>query len=107
MDLTLIYRAIAERQVDVIAGDATAALIDAMDLVVLADDRQYFPPYDAVPVVHTATLLRYPAIGAAIERVAGRLTAETMRRMNYAVDAQRQDPASVVSAFLDALARGV
>jgi osmoprotectant transport system permease protein len=107
MDLTLIYRAIAEGQVDVIAGDATAGLIDALDLAVLEDDRQYFPPYDAVPVVHTATLLRYPQIAAAVERVAGRLTAETMRRMNYAVDAERQDPASVVSAFLDALARGV
>ena len=107
MDLTLIYRAIAEGQVDVIAGDATAGLIDAMDLVVLEDDRQYFPPYDAVPVVHTATLLRYPAIATAVEHVAGRLTADAMRRMNYAVDAERQDPASVVSAFLDALARGV
>ena len=101
MDLTLVYRALAERQVDVVAGDATAGLIDALDLSMLEDDRQYFPPYDAVPVVHTPTLLRHPEIGRAIARLSGRVTAAAMRRMNYAVDAQRADPAAVVSAFLD------
>ena len=103
MDLTLVYRALAERQVDVVAGDATAGLIDALDLSMLEDDRQYFPPYDAVPVVHTPTLLRHPEIGRAIARLSGRVTAAAMRRMNYAVDAQRADPAAVVSAFLDGL----
>jgi osmoprotectant transport system permease protein len=103
MDLTLIYRALAERQVDVIAGDATAGLIDALDLTMLEDDRRYFPPYDAVPVVHSATLLRHPEIGRAIGRLSGRVTAAEMRRMNYAVDARREDPAAVVSEFLDGL----
>jgi osmoprotectant transport system permease protein len=107
MDLTLIYRALAEGQVDVVAGDATAGLIDALNLTMLEDDRQYFPPYDAVPVVHSATLLRHPEIGRAIVRLGGRVTAAEMRRMNYAVDAQRQDPAAVVDAFLDQLDRGV
>jgi osmoprotectant transport system permease protein len=107
MDLTLVYRALAERQVDVVAGDATAGLIDALDLTVLEDDRRYFPPYDAVPVMHAATLLRHPEVGVAIGRLSGRVTAAAMRQMNYAVDAQRQDPAAVVRAFLDALERGV
>jgi osmoprotectant transport system permease protein len=107
MDLTLIYRALAEGQVDVVAGDATAGLIDALELTMLEDDRQYFPPYDAVPVVHSATLLRHPEIGRAIGRLAGRVDATAMRRMNYAVDAQRADPAVVVAAFLDELDRGV
>jgi osmoprotectant transport system permease protein len=107
MDLTLIYRALAQGQVDVVAGDATAGLIEALDLTMLEDDRQYFPPYDAVPVMHTPTLLRHPEIGAAVNRLGGRVTAADMRRMNYAVDAGRQDPAAVVSAFLDALERGV
>jgi glycine betaine/choline ABC-type transport system substrate-binding protein len=74
---------------------------------VLEDDRRYFPPYDAVPVVHAATLLRYPRIGEALSRVSGRVTAAEMRRMNYAVDGERQDPAVVVRRFLDALDRGV
>ena len=58
MDVSLIYRALADGQIDVIAGDATSALIDALDLAALADTRHYFPPYDAVPVVRTASLLR-------------------------------------------------
>ncbi|MBF8300803.1 MAG: putative glycine betaine/carnitine/choline transporter (permease and substrate binding protein), partial [Acidobacteria bacterium] len=107
MDLSLIYRALAAGQVDVVAGDATAGLIDALNLSMLEDDRQYFPPYDAVPVVHSATLLRHPEIGAAIARVSGRVTSAAIRRMNYAVDAERQDPAAVVTVFLDTLDRGV
>jgi osmoprotectant transport system permease protein len=103
MDLTLIYRALADRQVDVIAGDATAGLIDALDLVALQDDRRYFPPYDAVPLVHAATLLRHPELGAALERLAGRIDAPAMRRMNYAVDGRRRDPADVAREFLDTL----
>jgi osmoprotectant transport system permease protein len=101
MDLTLIYRALAERQVDVIAGDATAGLIEALDLVALEDDRRYFPPYDAVPVIHTATLLRYPEVGRALERLGGRIDAAAMRRMNHAVDGRRRDPADVAREFLD------
>jgi len=107
MDLTLIYRALAQGEVDVIAGDATAGLIDALDLVALEDDRRYFPPYDAVPLVHRATLLRYPQLRAALERLAGRIDAASMRRMNNAVDGERRDPAAVAREFLDALDRGV
>jgi osmoprotectant transport system permease protein len=101
MDLTLIYRALAERQVDVIAGDATAGLIEALDFVALEDDRRYFPPYDAVPVIHTPTLLRYPELGRALERLGGRIDAAAMRRMNHAVDGGRRDPADVAREFLD------
>jgi osmoprotectant transport system substrate-binding protein/osmoprotectant transport system permease protein len=107
MDLTLIYRALAQGQVDVVAGDATAGLIDVLGLTALEDDRHYFPPYDAVPVVHAATLLRHPEIGVALARVSGKVSAAAMRRMNYAVDGNRQDPAAVVREFLDALDRGV
>ena len=103
MDLTLVYRALATGQVDVVAGDATAGLIDALDLVVLDDDRRYFPPYDAVPLVHAATLLRFPALRAALDHLSGRIDAAAMRRMNSAVDGGRRDPADVARAFLDSL----
>ncbi|MGE0445492.1 MAG: glycine betaine ABC transporter substrate-binding protein [Vicinamibacterales bacterium] len=103
MDVSLIYLALSSRQVDVIVGDATAGLIDALDLVALEDDRRYFPPYDAVPVVHAATLLRHPEIRAALDRLAGRIDEATMRRMNNAVDAGKRDPAVVVREFLDSL----
>jgi osmoprotectant transport system permease protein len=105
MDLSLIYRALAQKQVDLIAGDATSGLIQAYDLFMLQDNRHYFPPYDAVPVVRSATLLRYPSTFTAIEALAGRITIADMRRMNHAVDAERQDPAAVARAFLAQLER--
>jgi len=100
MDLSLIYRALADGQVDVIAGDATSALIEAFDLAPLADTRHYFPPYDAIPVVRTATLLREPAVGRALGRLAGRISVSDMRAMNAAVDLDHRDVREVVSEFL-------
>ncbi|PYR77634.1 MAG: glycine/betaine ABC transporter substrate-binding protein [Acidobacteria bacterium] len=105
MDLSLIYRALATHQVDLIAGDATSGLIAAYDLVMLRDDRRYFPPYDAAPVARTATLLRYPRVRAALESLAGRIRVEDIRQMNHAVDAERQDPADVARAALARLER--
>ena len=105
MDLSLIYRALAEKQVDLIAGDATSGLIQAYDLVMLQDNRHYFPPYDAVPVARRETLLRYPKAREALEQLGGRITIEDMRRMNHAVDAERQDPSAVARDFLARLER--
>ena len=103
MDLTLSYRALASGQVDVIAGDATAGLISSLDLVQLEDNRRYFPPYDAVPVARASTLLRYPEVRHALERLAGRISAADMREMNHAADAQRANPADIARQFLDRL----
>ncbi len=100
MDLSLIYRALGEKQVDLIAGDATSGLIEAYDLFMLEDNRRYFPPYDAVPVARTATLAAHPALAEAIRSLAGRISVAEMRRMNHAVDAQRRDPAQIVREFL-------
>jgi osmoprotectant transport system permease protein len=105
MDLSLIYRALGERQVDVIAGDATSALIKTFDLAALEDSRRYFPPYDAVPLVRTATLLRYPAVRRALARLAGRVSDENMRALNAAVDLDREDVRVAVSRFLETLPR--
>ncbi len=106
MELALIYPALAGGQVDVIAGDTTSAMIDALQLEQLEDDRHYFPPYDAIPLVRTATLLRYPAIGRAIGRLAGRITDRDMRAMNAAVDLRHEDPRQVARDFLARLPRG-
>jgi osmoprotectant transport system permease protein len=105
MDLSLIYKALADRQVDVIAGDATSAQIDALDLAPLDDSLHYFPPYDAAPVVRTATLLRYPEVGRAMAHLAGRVTEKDMRAMNRAVDIDRLDPRVVARRFLAALTK--
>jgi osmoprotectant transport system substrate-binding protein len=100
MDLGLLYRALQNNQVDIVAGSNTDGLIAALDLVVLEDDKYYFPPYDAVPIVRRATLDRHPEVAAALNRLTGRITAEDMRRMNYAVDGEKKDAAAVVKDFL-------
>ena len=100
MDLGLLYRALQNRSVDVVAGSNTDGLIAALGLVVLEDDRHYFPPYDAVPIVRPELLDRLPAARGAFDRLAGRISAEEMRAMNYAVDGQYQDAAVVVREFL-------
>lgn len=99
MDLGLIYRALVEKKVDVVAGNSTDGLIDALHLVPLEDDRHYFPPYDAVPVVREDTLKKFPQLGPALADLAGKISAEEMRRMNYAVDGQQRDVARVVREF--------
>jgi osmoprotectant transport system permease protein len=101
MDLSLIYRALAERQVDLIAGDATSGLIEAYGLTMLQDDRHYFPPYDAAVVARAPVLLAHPEVRGALSGLSGRITVADMRRMNHAVDAQHRDPAAVAREFLD------
>jgi osmoprotectant transport system substrate-binding protein len=99
MDLGLIYRALVDHQVDIVAGNSTDGLIDSLHLVALEDDRHYFPPYDAVPIVRQSTLAKFPQLRAALADLAGKLTAVDMRRLNYAVDADQRDVAAVVSDF--------
>jgi osmoprotectant transport system substrate-binding protein len=99
MDLGLIYRALVDHQVDVVAGNSTDGLIDALGLVALEDDQHYFPPYDAVPVVRESTLERFPQLRAALADLGGKLSASDIRKLNYVVDAQHQDAAAVVRAF--------
>ncbi|MDP9039533.1 MAG: ABC transporter substrate-binding protein [Acidobacteriota bacterium] len=96
MDLGLLYRALAAGQVDVVAGNSTDGPIRALSLAVLADDRHYFPPYEAVPLVRGDALAAHPAIGRALSRLAGRFTAAEVQAMNDAVDGQHLDPADVV-----------
>ncbi len=102
MDLTLSYRALADGQVDMIAGDATAGLIKGLDLFRLEDNRHYFPPYDAAPVARAETLLRYPQVRVALGRLAGRITAGDMQAMNNAADARHEDVRAIARRFLDA-----
>lgn len=100
MDLSLIYRALAQGQVDLIAGDATSGLIDAYGLAMLEDDKHYFPPYDAAIVARASMLLAHPDARAALSLLSGRLTVAEMRRMNRAVDAEHRDPADVARQFV-------
>jgi len=100
MDLGLLYRALLEKQVDMVAGNSTDGLIAAHDLTVLEDDRHYFPPYQAVPIVREDTLTRHPEVATALEQLAGKISDEDMRHMNYSVDGEHRDIQEVVRNFL-------
>src|SRR5260221_9267163 len=99
MDLGLIYRALVDHQVDVVAGNSTDGLISALGLGALGDDRHYFPPYDAAPIVRKVTLERFPALRGALVALAGKVSAGDIRQMNYAVDGLHREPAAVGDAF--------
>ena len=99
MDLGLLYRALNSHQVDMIAANSTDGPIQEFGLAVLADDKHYFPPYQAVPLVRDEALRRWPHIRDALEALAGKVSADDMRAMNEAVDVQHRDPAEVVKEF--------
>jgi osmoprotectant transport system substrate-binding protein len=99
MDLGLLYRALEAHQVDMIAANSTDGPIAALGLTVLEDDRHYFPPYQAVPLVRDEALERWPGIRSALDALASKVTADEMRQMNEEVDGEHRDPAEVVREF--------
>jgi len=100
MDLGLLTRALKDHQVDLIAGNMTDGLIPALDLFVLEDDKHYFPPYEAVPVVREQTLANHPQIRQALAELGGKISDREMRQLNYEVDGKKRDVKEVVREFL-------
>jgi osmoprotectant transport system substrate-binding protein len=100
MDLGLLYRALENRSVDIVAGSNTDGLIAALGLVVLEDDRHYFPPYDAVLIVRPEVFRSCTGARALLEGISGQISADDMRRMNYQVDGQKRDAGEVAREFL-------
>jgi osmoprotectant transport system substrate-binding protein len=99
MDLGLLYRALESHQVDIIAANSTDGPIAAAHLVILKDDRHFFPPYQAVPLVSDAALRRWPQIGPVIASLAGKISAAEMRQMNEEVDGAHRAPSAVIREF--------
>ena len=99
MDLGLIYRALVDKQVDIVAGNSTDGLIEALHLVPLIDDKHYFPPYDAVPIVRRDALAKFPQLRPALADLANKISAQEMRHLNAEVDANQRDSTAVVRAF--------
>jgi glycine betaine/choline ABC-type transport system substrate-binding protein len=100
MDLGLLTRALKDKQVDLIAGNTTDGLIPALDLSILDDDKHYFPPYEAVPIIRQETLAAHPEIKQALDELTGKISDDDMRQLNYAVDGQHRDVKQVVHEFL-------
>src|SRR5690606_22404832 len=97
MDLGLTYRALAAGELDIIAGNSTDGLIDALDLYQLKDDRRYFPPYQAVYIARAEA---EPLLSSAFERLSNAITTEAMRKMNNAVDADRRPIKEVAKEWI-------
>jgi osmoprotectant transport system substrate-binding protein len=100
LDLGLLYRALLDKQVDLVAGNSTDGLLAARDLVVLQDDKHYFPPYEAVPIVREDTLARHPEARTAIAELAGKISDAEMQKMNYEVAGESRDASEVAREFL-------
>jgi len=100
MDLGLIYRALMQKKVDFIAGNSTDGQIARLGLVVLEDDKNYFPPYEAVPIFRKATLKKYPQIEGAIAELVGKISSQEMRQLNYQVEGELRDIQQVVREYL-------
>ncbi|MGK7958528.1 MAG: glycine betaine ABC transporter substrate-binding protein [Crocosphaera sp.] len=100
MELGLMYRALAEKQVDLVAGNSTDGLISVLNLYMLKDDKNYFPPYEAVPVFNQETLKEYPNLSTIVQQLSGQISSEEMQQLNYLVDHERQSISQVVEDFL-------
>jgi glycine betaine/choline ABC-type transport system substrate-binding protein len=102
MDLGLLYQALQNRQVDMVAANSTDGQLSVMDVVVLEDDKHYFPPYQCAAVVREQTLSAFPALRGALEELSGRIPDEVVRKMNHRVTAERRPVREVVAEFLRA-----
>ncbi len=100
LELAFVYDALAEGAVDIVSANATDGRLAAFDLTVLADDRGFFPPYYAAPVVRRETLERYPSLRLALETLAGRIDDARMQALNFEVDGKGRTPADVAREFL-------
>ena len=103
MDLGLMYRALAEKQVDLVAGNSTDGLIPVLDLVILEDDQRYFPPYEAVPIFNRDSLRKYPQLRQVLAKLTGKITSTAMQKLNYQVDGSNRRVEEVVKEFLVSL----
>ena len=100
MALGLTYRALADGKADLIAGNSTDGLIQALGLVALEDDRHYFPPYEAAPVARADLLGRHPQIARALDELAGKISEDAMRRLNALADVEHQDIAAIAREWI-------
>jgi glycine betaine/choline ABC-type transport system substrate-binding protein len=100
MDLGLLYQALEQRQVDMIAANATDGLLSRLDLKVLTDDRHAFPPYQVCIAARRDSLARIPGLETALQELSNKFTNRTMQQLNYKVDAEHSTVSEVAVGFL-------
>jgi osmoprotectant transport system substrate-binding protein len=103
MDLGLIYQALAKRQVDMVAGNSTDGVLAFLPITVLDDDRHYFPPYECALVVREEAERQFPALRPALVELSGRISSQTMRRLNYELDGKHRPAREIARNFLGSI----
>jgi osmoprotectant transport system permease protein len=101
MDLALTYRALASGELDIIAGNSTDGLISVLDLFQLEDDKQYFPPYQAVFIVRKNALEQSKILAETLEELKNTISTEEMRKLNYEVDGKNRQPKDVAKEWVE------
>jgi glycine betaine/choline ABC-type transport system substrate-binding protein len=100
MDLGLLYKALEQGQVSMVAANSTDGQLSALDVMALRDDKRYFPPYDCVLVVRTEMVKDNPPLRRALTELAGLFTDLTMRKLNHQVDGEHRPVRTVAEQFL-------
>jgi osmoprotectant transport system substrate-binding protein len=100
MDLGLLYQALEQGQVNMVAGNVTDGRLSVLDAVVLQDDKHYFSPYDCGLVVRADRLKDNPHLQQALAELSGQFTDVTMRKLNQQVDGEHRPVRNVAEQFL-------
>lgn len=100
MEVSLLYKALRDRQLDIALAYSTDSRLKSYDLLLLRDDRQFFPPYDAVIVVRNDALARYSGLREELAKLSGLIDNDTIVELNYQVDELKRPPAEVAREFL-------
>ncbi len=103
MDLGLLYQALQGGQVDMVAANSTDGLLSKLDVKVLSDDKAYFPPYQCAVVVRERSLAAHPRMRSTLEELSGRISEDSMRKLNYQVDGEHRPVREVAAEFLNGL----
>ena len=106
MDLGLLYKALEQGQVSMIAANATDGLLSKLDLRVLRDDKHAFPPYEVAIAVRQDSQQRVPGLREALSELSGKFSNSIMQKLNYEVDAEHRPVSQVAAAFLKTLDSG-
>lgn len=100
LDSAIMYQAVAKGEVDVICAYTTDGRIRAYKLEALRDDRNFFPPYYAAPVVREEILKKYPELRDILNSLGGKIDDSAMQRLNFEVDEKKRRPSEVAREFL-------
>ncbi|GER67573.1 glycine betaine/carnitine/choline-binding protein OpuCC [Weizmannia acidilactici] len=100
MELGLVYKAVKSGKADVVLAYSTDGRINAYNLVMLKDDKHFFPPYDASPVVRDDILKQHPEIKKVLQKLVGKIGTKTMQQLNYESDVKMKEPSTVAKEFL-------